>query len=293
MTYDIVTVGRTGAERVYPWVASEELAQGTVVHVGGRDWLVYELEPGEEPLRALAKLARYRLRLVYPDGREEIGGFRRYRPDGPRLGHGFTTTHEGEPISWEVTDERLADDDSGEPYLDLVAERDYGEAEGDLPDHELEHALARRDELPDAAQEALERADQAGLAVELAALDPGEASDWDEAARYIDALTLETVEDDLLEQCGVNTGKDPEDTWLETVKQRLREDLERFRADVEGDHDEIQEWEFRDGRVFASVGSIDDESNPDSGHGWLCRLLDSGALGAAGFSRVRKAQLLV
>lgn len=200
---------------------------------------------------------------------------------------------EGEPISWEVTDERRAYDDSGEPYLDLVAERDYGEAEGDLPDHELEHALARGDDLTDAAQEALARADQAGLAVELAALDPGEAADWDEAARYVDALTLDTVEDDLLEQCGVNTGKDPEGTWLDTVKQRLREDLERFRADVEGDHDEIQEWDFRDGRVFASVGSVDDESDPDSGHGWLCRLLDSGALGAAGFSRVRKTQLLV
>lgn len=38
MTYDIVTVSRTGAERVYPWVAEEELAPGSAVHVGGRDW---------------------------------------------------------------------------------------------------------------------------------------------------------------------------------------------------------------------------------------------------------------
>ena len=293
MTYDVVMVSRAGAERVHPWVAAETLAPGSVVRVAGRDWLVYELEEGKEPPRALAKLAHYRLRLVHPDGREEVGGFRRYRSDGPRLGHGFTTMHEGEPISWEVADERLADDDSGEPYLDLVAERDYGEAEGDLPDHELEHALARGDEPSDAAQDVLARADQAGLAVELVALDPGEPADWDEAARYIDALTLDTIEDDLLEQCGVDTGRDPQDTWLEKVKQRLREDLERFRADVEGDHDEIQEWDFRDGRVFASVGSVDDESDPNSGHGWLCRLLDSGALGAAGFSRVRKAQLLV
>lgn len=77
------------------------------------------------------------------------------------------------------------------------------------------------------------------------------------------------------------------------MQERLRQDLERFRSDVDRDHDEIQEWDFRDGRVFASIGSPEDESDPDSGHGWMCRLLDAGALGAAGFARVRKAELLV
>ena len=292
MNYEVVTVNRAGLERVYPWVAEDELAPGSVVHVGGRDWLVYELDEREPP-RALAKLARYRLRLVYPDGREEIGGFRRYRADGPRFGHGFTTILDGDPISWDVVEDRLASDEDGEPYLDLVAERGYDEADGELPDHELEHALARRGELSEAAQATLEQADEAGLAVELVALDPGEAADWEEAGRYLDALTLDTVEDDLLELCGVDTANDREEAWLDTVKQRLQEDLEQLRADVEGDHDEIQEWEFQDGRVFVSVGSVDDESDPYKGHGWLCRLLDSGALGAAGFVRVRKAQLLV
>jgi hypothetical protein len=291
-SYEIVVAGRAGSERRYPWVADEELQPGSVVHVGGRDWLVYDLDVGTEPERALVKPARYRLRLVHPEGREEVGGFRRYRADGPRLGHGFTTILAGEPISWEVVDERLANDDGGEPFLDLVAQRDYGEAEGDLPDHELEHALDRGDELPEAAQAVLADADREGLAVELVALDPGEAPDWEEAGRYIRSLTLSTIEDDLLEQCGVNTAADPEDSWLEIVTSRLLEDLAALRADIEGDHDEIQEWEFRDGQVFASVGSTDDESDPNSGHGWLCRLLDSGALGAAGFSRVRKAELM-
>jgi hypothetical protein len=291
-SYEIVVAGRAGSDRRYPWVADEELQPGSVVHVGGRDWLVHELDFGSEPPRALARPARYRLRLVHPDGREEVGGFRRYRPDGPRRGHGFTTMLDGEPISWEVGDERLAHDGGGEPFLDLVAQRDYGEAEGDLPDHELEHALARGEELPEAAQAVLADADSEGLAVELVALDPGEAPDWEEAARYIRALTLATIEDDLLEQCGVMTAADPEDTWLETVTSRLLEDLDNLRADVEGDQDEIQEWQFRNGRIFASVGSTDDESDPDSGHGWLCRLLDSGALGAAGFARVRKAELV-
>ena len=86
--------------------------------------------------------------------------------------------------------------------------------------------------------------------------------------------------------------RDPRDSWLDTVKDRLRSDLAAFRADVEGDHDDIEEWDFLDGRVFASVGSFDDESNPNSGHGWMCRLVDSGALAAAGFVRVRKSSLL-
>ena len=293
LNYDIVVSGRAGTERTYPWTAEEQLQPASVVHVGGRDWLVYELDLTADRPRALARLARYRLRMVHPDGNEELGGFRRYRPDGPRLGHAFTTILEGQPVSWAVVDERLAFDDAGEPFLDLVAERDYGEADGDLADHELEHALARLDQLPEAAQALFAGADREGLAVELAALDPGEAPDWEEAARYIQALTLATIEDDLLEQCGVATATDAEETWANTVKTRLLEDLDRLRADVEGDHDQIQEWEFREGRIFASLGSVDDEADPNSGHGWLCRLLDSGALGAAGFSRVRKAELVV
>jgi hypothetical protein len=102
---------------------------------------------------------------------------------------------------------------------------------------------------------------------------------------------IEEVEDDLLEQCGVDPDDDPEDTWLETVKSRLRSDLAHFRDDVERDHDQIEQWSFRDGRIFASIGSPDDEADPLSGHGWMCRLLDAGVLGAAGFERVRKAEL--
>jgi hypothetical protein len=75
------------------------------------------------------------------------------------------------------------------------------------------------------------------------------------------------------------------------VKERLRTDLERFRTDIDGDHDEIEEWDFRDGRIFAAVGSFEDEADPDKGHGWMSRLVDVSALAAAGFSRVRKAEL--
>ena len=50
-----------------------------------------------------------------------------------------------------------------------------------------------------------------------------------------------------------------------TVKERLRADLEAFRSDIEGDHDEIEEWDFRGGRIFASVGSYEDEFDPNSG----------------------------
>ncbi len=283
---------RAGKERVHRYTTDDTLEPGSVLVLEGRWWLVERVEDAEPP-RALAKPARYRMRLVHPDGREELGAFRRYRPDGPRLGHAFTTLEDGRPISWQVTEQRLAVDDQGEPYLDLVAERDYAEEGGELPDHELEHALARDDgDLPEEALATLTRAAESGLMVELVSLDPGEASDWEEAERYIDALILEEIEDDLVEQCGVDPDRDPRETWLQIVKERLREDLRRFRADIEGDHDEIEEWDFRGGRVFASVGSEEDESNRDSGHGWMCRLLDASALGAAGFERVRRASLV-
>jgi hypothetical protein len=225
--------------------------------------------------------------MRHPDGHEELGAFRRYRPDAPTVGHGFTTIEAGAPVSWAVIEELLTSDDDDEPYLELVAERDYSEFD-ELPVHELEHAQE-----PDTSEaaEALARAEEAGLAVELVALEAGEEADWTAAERYIDALILEEIEDDLLELCGVNPNADPRETWLATVNERLRSDLAYFRADVEGDRAEIQMWEFRDGRVFASVGAMEDEADPLSGHGWMCRLLDASALGAAGFARVRKAEL--
>jgi hypothetical protein len=287
-SYEIATVDRHGRERIHPYSADGPLRPGDVIRLSGRDWLVQQVD---EAGHAVAKPASYRLHLRHPDGREEQGSLRRWRPGAPHVGHAFTTTEDGRPITWEVVEERLAVADDDAPYIDLVAERTYAEVE-DLPDHELEHALVRSDdELPAAAEATFARAEASGLELELVALEAGEVPDWDEAERYIDALILEEIEDDLLEQCGVNPSRDPRERWLETVRERLRSDLESFRADIEGDHDDIEEWDFRDGRIFASVGSHEDEADPNSGHGWMCRLLDSGALAAAGFERVRKAQL--
>lgn len=288
-SYELVHVTATGRERVHPYTSEEPLTPGSVVRYEGRDWLVEHVDGS----RVRLKPARYRLRLRHPDGREEVGAFRRFRPDAPRAGHTFSTLEDGEPVSWQVADERLERGPDGEPYLDLTAERDYSEEEDvpRLPEHELEHALSR-EEAPDAAS-ALASAVQEGLFVELVALEPGEAPDWAEAEAYLDALELEVIEDDLLELCGVSPDRDPRETWLDTVKARLRSDLELFRADLEGGRDQIEEWEFRDGRVFAAVGTFEDEANPDSAHGWTTRLLDASALTAAGFSRVRKAELQV
>jgi len=290
--YEVVTHRRTGQERVHQYASEEPIEPGDVVRLEGRFWLIEKVDPSSEgPARACAKPARYRLRLHHPDGREEIGAFRRYRPDAPRFGHAFTTIEDGQQISWEVREERLAHDDGGEPYLDLTAERDFEEVEA-LPNHELEHTLgARSDELPESAAETFARAEREGLSVELVALEPGEEPDWEEAHRFIDSLVIEEVEDDLIEMCGVDPDNDPKETWIGIVRRRLLSDLTKFRADVEGDYTQIEEWSFQDGRILASVGSPDDERDPDSGHGWLCRLLDAEALGAAGFDRVRKAQL--
>jgi hypothetical protein len=288
LTYEIVTVTRGGAPRPHMYSSETELRPGDIVVLGGRFWLIDEVEDG----KAAAAPARYRLVLRYPDGREEAGAFRRFRPGAPRRGHTFTTAPEGTAVTWMVVDERPARDENGEPYLELVAERDFSEVE-ELPDHELEHALAAREvDIPESAREVLAQAEQAGLAVELVALEPGEAPDWAAAERLIDSLILEELEDDVIEMCGVNPGRDPRETWLATVQERLGSDLDSFRADIEGDHDEIEEWDFLMGRVFAAIGSVEDESEPDRGYGWMCRLVDAEALGAAGFDRVRKAELL-
>jgi len=291
LKYEVVTSTRSGKERRHQYATDSALGPGAVIVLDGRHWLIERVEEEGSPPRAFAKPARYRLRLRHPAGREELGAFRRYRPDGPRLGHAFTTLEDGLPVNWEVVDEQLALDEQGEPYLALVAERDYSELE-EIPDHELEHALARGEwSLPEAAAAMFSRAEQAGLLIELVALEAGEEPDWEEAARYLDALVIEEVEDDLIEQCGVNPDRDPRETWLDTVKERLRADREAFRADIEGDHDQIEEWDFRGGRIFASVGTFEDEADPNSGHGWMCRLVDSEALGAAGLDRVQRVQL--
>jgi hypothetical protein len=296
-TYDVVTVNRLGHERSHPYTTELELAPGEVLRLDGRFWLAVEVGPSgasERDARVRATPARYRIRLRHPDGREEIGAFRRYRPDTPRLGHAFTTVEDGQPASWEIVEEQLAEDERGDAYLGLLAQRDFAEAAEEPPDHELEHALARSwADLPAEAVATFERAQELGLAVELVALEPGEVPDWDEARRYLETLVLEEIEDDLFELCGVDTDATPRDRWLDGVKSRLRVDLEQFRADLDGDHDEIEEWEFLDGRVFASVGTTEDEADPEKGHGWVCRLLDAGVLGSAGFVRVRKAELLV
>jgi hypothetical protein len=289
--YELV-IARGSKERVHRYLAENELSPGDVIVLDGRHWIVEHIENGSGSApRASVKPARYRLMLRHPDARVEAGAFRRYRLDSPTVGHAFSTVEDGRPVTWVVVDRRLARDENGEPYAELVAERDFSELE-DVPDHELEHALARgSDELPEAAQATFARAADSGLAVELFALDPGEPPDWAEAEEYLDALVLDEVEDDLLVLCGVNPETDPKDGWIDTVRMRLGSDLARFRDDVEGDHDEIEEWDFQGGRIFASVGSIEDEADPDSGHGWMCRLADGGVLSAAGFARIRKAQL--
>ena len=296
--YEVSHRNRLGHERVHRFTSDEPLARGSVVLLeDGRHWLIEEIEEAadaDSPARAIAKPARYRLVLRHPDERREVGALRRHRPGSPRLGHAFTTTENGATTSWAVVDERLARDEAGEPFLELVAERDFAESEGDVPDHELEHTLARRaeDELPESVSALFDRAARMGQSVELVALEPGEAPEWDAAGRFVDALVIDEIADDLLEQCGVDPDGDPREQWLPKVQERLREDLRLFRRDVEGDHDQIEEWDFRGGRVFAATGRRGDESDPASGYGWMCRLVDADALGAGGFVRVRKTELV-
>jgi hypothetical protein len=280
--YELVVRPRAGHEHTVPYVADHALEEGDLIVVRDRRWLVDSIE-GQ---RAVAEPARYRLVLRHPEGTEEAGAFRRFRVDANEIGigHAFTTLDGREPVSWAVDGVRFARDENGEAYLEFVAERDYAEAE-ELPDHELEHHGEDT-----RATAVLRRAQDAGLQSELVALDAGTAPDWDEAAAYLDALVLEELGDDLMELCGVDFWL-PRDTWLSQAQERLRDDLRAFRADIEGEHDEIEEWDADGARVFASVGSWEDEAAPNKGHGWISRLVDSSALGAAGFRRVRKVEL--
>jgi len=291
LQYDVVVQDRSGRRRVHRYASDEPILLGQVLRLEGRYWLVASVRTDAAPATVVAKPARYAIRLRQPDGREELGAFRRYRPDAPRIGHVLATIADGQPVSWQIVEERLAHDADGEPYLDLVAERDYGELE-ELPRHELEHAVARRDEqATQAVAAALSRAELAGLAVELVALEPGQSPDWEAARRYLEGLVLDEIAEGLLERCGVDPDRDPRESWLPTVRERLLADLERLRADVEERHGEIEEWEYLDGRVLAAVGSFEDEASPDSGYGRLCRLVDAGALAAAGFHRAYKPAL--
>jgi len=79
-TYDVVVVHRTGKEHVHRYTTEDPLEPGDIVRLEGRHWLIERID-GE---RAQAKPARYRLRLRYPDGREDVGAFRRLRPGSPR-----------------------------------------------------------------------------------------------------------------------------------------------------------------------------------------------------------------
>jgi hypothetical protein len=229
---------------------------------------------------------RYRLCLRHPDGRVERGGLRRVRAAGPRPGHAFVTVVDRQPVSWQIVEERIARDAESEPYLELVAERDYRERE-DI----LDQALAY-----DAAQPIVEAsvgvAPAEGVgATEMVALQSGGEPRWEVAVAAVERLSLDDIGEDVLQLCGVDPDADPPETWLRTVRERLGSDLERFRADVEGPRDQIEQWTVDGTRVLASSGTWRDEVEPDKGHGWMCRLHDSGVLAAAGFERVRKVDL--
>src|SRR3989442_12762060 len=174
--YEVHTPPPAGEDRVHEYASESALGPGDMILIKGRYWLLESVDAagGAVPARAVGKPARYRLLLRHPDGREEAGAFRRFRPGSPRLGHAFTTVEEGQPASWQVAEELLARDEEGEPYLELMAERDFGEFDA-LPDHELEHALARREEeeLPEGAAATLARAEQAGRGGEAGALRGG------------------------------------------------------------------------------------------------------------------------
>src|SRR4051794_2736963 len=98
LVYEVVAHRRAGGERIHRYASDEPLEPGDVLRPDGRYWLVEAVEPGSDGARAQAKPARSRLRLRHDDGREELGAYRRFRPDAPRLGHTFATIEDGQPV---------------------------------------------------------------------------------------------------------------------------------------------------------------------------------------------------
>ncbi len=287
----VLTLVSPHGRRTEQFRSQGPLGPGDVVELRGRTWLIDRQEEGnaDQP-RLVAFPARYRFVLQHEDGRKEFGALRRVGEEAPGLGHAFTTMLDGVPVTWQVIAQRLARDGDGQPLLELVAERDFSEVEG-VPDHDLEHRRSRSEELSAAAEATLDRAASEGLLLELVGLDAGRVPDWEAAAHFIDSLIFEEVAEGLLELAGIRAGDLPLERELELLKQRLHEDLDRFRTDVETDRDQIEEWDLHGLRVFASTGTWEDQFDPDRGHGWMVRLVDSGALGAAGLPRIRKTEL--
>ena len=173
-SYTLVTHDRAGREHARPYTSQDPLAPASVVLLGGRYWLVERVDDAT----VQARPGRYRLTHRHPDGHEEAGVFRRFRPDAPTVGHQLATYEDGGPVTWAVVEQRLARDDADDPFLESIAERDHGEVES-LPDHQLEHTLEQDEDDSGTVAVALALATRPGLAVELVGLEPGQAPDWD------------------------------------------------------------------------------------------------------------------
>ena len=170
-------------------------------------------------------------------------------------------------MSWQVVDERLADD-HGEPYLDLIAERDYSELRTRRAARARAGARARAQEARRGAARAPPRRGggpgrRAGRARggRGARLGRGRGAT---STRWSSRRSRTTCS-----SSAASTRPRRRETWLDTVKARLRATWSDSGTTSRADHDQIEEWEFRDGRIFAAVGSIEDEADPDRGHGWM------------------------
>ncbi len=206
--YELVHTSRTGTERVHPFATDEPLEPGSFVRYEGRYWLIERLDGS----RAIAKPGRYRLELRHP--RRPRRGRRlpplpaRRAGDRPHVHHcrGRTAGElGGARTGGSLTTSRTSRTSSSS----RTATTRSSTRTSPTTSSSTRSPAARSSELPASVEEAFARAEREGLSAELVALDPGEEPDWTEAASSIDALILEEIEDDLIEQCGVDPRTDP------------------------------------------------------------------------------------
>ena len=233
----------------------------------GRDWLVDAVEEGDTA-RVVAKPARYRLRLRHPDGREELGAFRRMRAGQPATrplvhdarGRGSRQLGASSRRRSPTTS-RTSRSSTSSPSATTARPRATCPTTSSSTRSPASADGSGRRQGVDRRGDALRACRSSS---------PRSSRTRRRTGRRLAATSRPSVSTrsrTTCSSCAASTrGDDSEGTWLETVQARLRDDLESFSADVEGDHDEIEEWDFhRRPRLRLRGLGPDDEVRPRQG----------------------------
>ena len=198
-TYDVVVVHRTGKEHVHRYTTEEPLEPGDVVRLEGRHWLSSASRATARRRSPRAIGCGFAIRTAARTSGRSAASDPTRRGSATRSPPSRTGARSAGRSSTAAGPRR---ERRAVPRPRRGARLRRRRSDAARP-RARAHARPRsEDELPEGAEATLARAADEGLSVELVALEPGEEPDWEAAERFIDALVLEEIEDDLIEQCG-------------------------------------------------------------------------------------------